>query len=171
MRPVTVEETAIARAPAKPRAVVKTHERVRAPFSLRCGAILIDYIILVSILALSTLIARMLGGGARTAGTSSETGGILLTIAIAVLNMGVLAGLTGFTIGKWATGLRIERPDGSEVGIGRAFLRHFLGYPLSLLLLGLGFAIAAFGPRGRALHDLIAGTVVVREGPAIRRKR
>ena len=124
---------------------------------------LIDYIVLIAIVAVSTLIARMFGGGARTAGSSAETVGITIAFAVAVLELGVLAGLTGKTIGKWTTGLRVQRPDGNEPGIGRAMLRHFVGYPLSFLTVGLGFIIAAFSTRGRALHDLIADTVVVRE--------
>jgi uncharacterized RDD family membrane protein YckC len=136
--------------------------RLRAPFSLRCGAFLIDYIALAIILAFSTLLSRAFGGGARSAGSSSETIGIVLAFLLAVLNLGVLPGLMGVTIGKWATGLRILRADGSEIGIGRAFLRHFLGYPLSFIPFGLGFVVAAFNARGRALHDLIAGTIVVR---------
>ena len=81
-----------------------------------------------------------------------------------MLNLGILPGLTGFTLGKWAAGLRIERNDGGHIGIGRAFLRHFIGYPISLALLGLGFVLAAVTVHGRGLHDIIAGTVVVREG-------
>jgi len=81
--------------------------------------------------------------------------------------LGVLPGLSGFTIGKWAAGLRILRANGSPIGIGRAFLRHFVGYPLSFVTLGLGFLIVAFTARGRGLHDLIAGTIVVREEPAM----
>jgi uncharacterized RDD family membrane protein YckC len=42
-------------------------------------------------------------------------------------------------------------------------LRHTVGYLASLVTLGLGFLLAAFNREGRALHDLIAGTVVVRE--------
>jgi uncharacterized RDD family membrane protein YckC len=141
--------------------------RFRAPFALRCGAILIDYIILVAILALSTLVSRVLGGGARAAGNSSETIGIVLTLIVAALNLGVLPGLTGFTVGKWAAGLRILRDDGHPIGIGRAFLRHFAGYPLSFITLGVGFLLAALTARGRGLHDLIAGTLIVREGPGV----
>jgi uncharacterized RDD family membrane protein YckC len=137
--------------------------RLRAPFSLRCGAILIDYIALALILAFSTLISRALGGGARSAGNSSETVGILIVIVAAILNLGILPGLTGVSAGKWATGLRILRDDGSEIGIGRAFLRHFVGYPVSFIPFGLGFVVAAFNSRGRGLHDLIANTIVVRE--------
>ncbi len=166
---MTTEAAAIAPPSVKPRVVRRTFEILRAPFSLRCGAILIDYLILVSILAFSTLIARMLGGGARTAGTSSETAGIIIAVFVAVLDFGLLAGLTGFTMGKWATGLRIVRKDGYPVGIGRACLRHFVGYPISLLTLGIGFVLAAFSSRGRTLHDLIAGTLVVRDGPVIPR--
>ena len=60
--------------------------------------------------------------------------------------------------------VRIERVDGTRMGFGRALLRHFVGYPLSFALLGLGFLIAAVSVHGRGLHDMIAGTIVVREG-------
>ncbi len=147
----------------KSRAPQQAIARLRAPFALRCGAILVDYIILAAILAFSTLISRLLGGGARTAGTSSESLAVFLVLVVAVLNLGVLAGLTGLTIGKWATGLRICRPDGRDIGMGRAFLRHFVGYPVSFFFLGLGFLVAAFTSGNRGLHDWIADTVVVRD--------
>jgi uncharacterized RDD family membrane protein YckC len=162
-----VAETTSLRAKVKSASGIQGFARFRAPFALRCGAILIDYIILVAILAFSTLVSRVLGGGARSAGNSSETVGILLAIVVAVLDLGVIPGLTGLTVGKWAAGLRILREDGRQIGIGRAFLRHFVGYPLSFITLGLGFLVIAFTARGRGLHDLIAGTVVVREGPAV----
>ena len=152
------------RSQAKSRAARRGGERLRAPFPLRCGALLIDYIALVSLVVAGTLIARMLGGGARAAGSSAETAGILLAVVMAVLNLGILPGLTGLTLGKWATGLRIERSDGGSVGILRALLRHFIGYPLSFALMGIGFLIAAVSVHGRGLHDMIAGTIVVREG-------
>jgi uncharacterized RDD family membrane protein YckC len=134
-----------------------------APFALRCGALLIDYIVLAGIVALSTLVARFLGGGARTAGGSPEIIGLLIGLTLTVLNFAVLTGLGGQTLGKWAAGLRIERKDGRPLGWGRSFVRHFIGYPLSFLTLGFGILIAAINPRGRALHDLIAGTIVVRD--------
>jgi uncharacterized RDD family membrane protein YckC len=154
---------------SKPRSTTafQSFARYCAPFSLRCGAILIDYVILVAILAFSTLVSRLLGGGSRSIGSSSETVGILIAIVVAIFDLGILPGLTGLTVGKWATGLRILRADGSDIGIGRAFLRHFVGYPLSFFTLGLGFLVAALTTRGRGLHDLIANTIVVREGPAV----
>jgi len=137
--------------------------RYRAPFALRCGAILIDYIMLTLIMTFSTMVARMMGGGARLAGGTAETVGILFTLVAAVLDLGVLAGLTGKTVGKWTTGLRMERTDGSLPGVGWCLLRHFVGYPISFVLFGVGFLMAIVNPTGRALHDLMAGTVVIRE--------
>jgi len=137
--------------------------RYRAPFALRCGAILIDYILLALILTFSTIAARMMGGGARLAGGTAEKIGILFALIAAVLDLGVLAGLTGKSIGKWTCGLRLERTDGSVPGFGWAMLRHFVGYPVSFFLFGIGFLIAIVNPTGRALHDLMAGTVVIRE--------
>jgi uncharacterized RDD family membrane protein YckC len=137
--------------------------RLHVPFPLRCGAFLIDYILLISLVVLGTLFARMLGGGARSAGTSAETAAILLAIVVAILNFGVLPGLTGLTLGKWAAGLRIQRVDSGNPGIARALLRHFVGYPVSLVTFGIGFLMSAATVHGRGLHDMIAGTVVVRE--------
>jgi uncharacterized RDD family membrane protein YckC len=137
--------------------------RYRAPFALRCGALLIDYILLALILTFSVMIARLMGGGARLAGGSAEKIGILITLVIAVLDLGVLPGLRGQSVGKWTTGLRIEGTDGHLPGMSRVLLRTFVGYPLSLLPFGLGFLIVTVNPSGRALHDLLAGTIVVRE--------
>jgi uncharacterized RDD family membrane protein YckC len=163
-------QLAIGNRPGMPRSQARARtarhggERLKAPFPLRCGALLIDYIALISVVVLGTLVARMLGGGARVAGNSAETAGILLAVILAVLNLVIIPGLTGLTLGKWATGLRIERDDGGNPGIGRAALRHFVGYPLSFALAGLGFLMAAVSVHGRGLHDIIAGTFVVREG-------
>jgi uncharacterized RDD family membrane protein YckC len=163
-------QLAIGNKPGVPRPRVRNRtarhggQRLRAPFPLRCGALLIDYIALVSLVVLGTLVARMLGGGARAAGNSAETAGILLAAMLARLNLVIIPGLTGLTLGKWATGLRIEHHDGGHPGIGRAALRHFVGYPLSFALAGLGFLMAAVSVHGRGLHDMIAGTIVVREG-------
>lgn len=159
-----VDTAEFAPATARARAESPRRVRYRAPFALRCGALLIDYIVLMLIMTFSTMVARLMGGGARFAGGTAEKIGITLTLIAAILDLGVLAGLTGRSIGKWTTGLRLERVDGGPPGIVRAFIRHFIGYPLSFLPFGLGFLIAIVNPTGRALHDWLCGTVVVRKG-------
>jgi Mce-associated membrane protein len=160
-----IEQTALVQGEAGSSARAQARgsaERFRAPFSLRCGALLIDYILMVIVVAFSTVWARLLGGGARMAGGTTETIGLIVAVAVTLLNFIVLAGVRGQTLGKWATGLRIERRDGGPVGIGRVLLRHTVGYALSLLIFGLGFLFAALDSQGRTLHDMLAGTVVVR---------
>jgi uncharacterized RDD family membrane protein YckC len=142
---------------------LKHPERLRAPFILRCGAILIDYTLLISLFALITFIARIFGGGARAVGDTIEVLGYIIVAMVAGVNLVLLASWHGQTLGKWATGLRIETKNGRPLGMGRAILRHLIGYPLSFLTLGFGFILAALNVRGVALHDLIAGTIVIRE--------
>lgn len=161
-----VERRTLVQTERRARAHIDTHvERFRAPFSLRCGALLIDYIVLASIVAFSTLIARFFGGGARLGGETAETLGLLVALVVTVLNFVLLTAWRGQTIGKWATGLRIEQMDGMDLSVWRALLRHIIGYPLSILAFVVSLLLVIFHPQARALHDFIAGTVVVRDLP------
>lgn len=140
-------------------------ERLRAPFSLRCGALLIDYILVAAVMAFATLLARLFGD-MRRGSSFVLTAGYIAVASVVIINFILAPAFSGRTIGKWMAGLRIERSDGEPLSIPRALVRHLLGYALTGLTLGLGFLISVFSSKGRALHDLIAGTVVVRSrGP------
>ncbi len=67
---------------------------------------------------------------------------------------------SGKTFGMALLGVRVIRSDGADAGARRAVVRT-LALPLSFLILGLGFAGILLGSRRRALHDVIADTVVV----------
>jgi uncharacterized RDD family membrane protein YckC len=66
----------------------------------------------------------------------------------------------GRTFGMAALGLRVVRVDGSDLDVGRAVLR-VLVFPLSFLLMGLGFVLILLRRDRRALHDLIVRSAVV----------
>ncbi len=66
----------------------------------------------------------------------------------------------GQTIGKGLMDLHVVRADGEPPDALQSLVR-LVGYVFSALPLGFGFLLAAFVPR-RALHDYLAGTVVVR---------
>lgn len=66
----------------------------------------------------------------------------------------------GQTIGKSLMGLYVVRLDGAPLDPVQS-LGRFIGYGFSALPFGFGFLLAAFTPR-RALHDYLAGTIVVR---------
>ena len=64
------------------------------------------------------------------------------------------------TIGKRLFRIRVVTRDGHEFGRIRAFVRCVC-YVISAFPLFIGFFVALFF-RGRALHDMLAGTMVVR---------
>jgi uncharacterized RDD family membrane protein YckC len=67
---------------------------------------------------------------------------------------------SGKTPGMVLLGVQVVGQDGSSVGTRRGLLRT-LAFPLSFLLLGLGFLGILLGRDRRALHDVIADTAVV----------
>jgi uncharacterized RDD family membrane protein YckC len=73
----------------------------------------------------------------------------------------IFVGSCGQTPGKMLFRLKIIRVDGQEMTYGRALLRS-LCWMLSLLLFGLGFLMIAFTRQKHALHDMLAGTFVIR---------
>jgi uncharacterized RDD family membrane protein YckC len=137
-------------------------ERVKAPFLLRCGALLIDYIILVSLPVIGLLLSRLSGDdGAKLFKNSFNSAGWLIAILLAVTNFVIFPMLNGQSIGKMFTGIRIIRSDGGAASFAQLLTRHIFGYLLTALTLGLGFIFSVFNAKGRALHDLVAKTVVV----------
>ena len=98
---------------------------------------------------------------ARILGTVGLTG--LINLAIAATYETLFVSRLGATPGKMALSLRVVRPDGSLLGLGRAFGRHFARI-LSGLILLIGFIMAGFDSEKRGLHDMICDTRVVRSG-------
>ena len=67
---------------------------------------------------------------------------------------------SGKTFGMALLGVRVVRSDGADAGTRRAVIRT-LALPLSFLIFGLGFVGILLGRQRRALHDVIAGTIVI----------
>jgi uncharacterized RDD family membrane protein YckC len=65
------------------------------------------------------------------------------------------------TLGKMALGIRVTDLDGNRIGFGKATGRYFAKI-LSALILGIGFLMVAFTQRKQGLHDMLAGTLVMR---------
>jgi uncharacterized RDD family membrane protein YckC len=65
------------------------------------------------------------------------------------------------TPGKRICSLIVVDTDGRQLSLGRASVRYAAEL-LSGLLLCIGYVMAAFTARKQALHDLVAGTVVLR---------
>jgi len=133
-------------------------ESLKAPFFSRCSAALLDYIVMIAIPVGWLLASSMF----------SEHGDVsigvlvwLIAIVVYLINFIILPLVRGQSIGKFIFGLTILNYDGSNVRLFHLFLRNFVGYLLTFATFGLGFVIAAINGSGRALHDIISGTVVV----------
>lgn len=77
----------------------------------------------------------------------------LIVSGVFVVEVALLTGLLGFTIGKRVVSLRVEGKDGRPIGVPRALLRTLL---LSLVLPAL-----VMTDERRGLHDVAVGSRVV----------
>src|ERR1700735_1592554 len=66
------------------------------------------------------------------------------------------------TLGKKALGLEVTDLAGARITFGRATGRYFARY-ISFFTLGIGYIMAGFTKKKQALHDMIAGTLVIRK--------
>jgi uncharacterized RDD family membrane protein YckC len=149
----------------------------RAGFGIRLGAYILDSIILG---ILSWIISFVVGiAGLRVTQppvVDPATGmpmfspeywrtmsvSLLINLVIWFIYYVVISVLmNGQTIGKKLTRIRIVRLNGERVSWARMFVREFFGKLISTIILFIGF-LMALGSSRRALHDYIAGTVVVR---------
>ncbi len=132
-----------------------------APFSMRFGAGLFDLIIGAFVSAL------LLSPFAFTGANWTTTSGILTfaatTAIVSFLYMTISVGFFGKTMGMRLFSLEIvdalenEYPTLHQAAINSSI------FLISLAFAGIGFITALFNEERRAIHDLLSGTIVVRE--------
>jgi len=88
--------------------------------------------------------------------------GLVLTIAYYAL---LESSRWQATVGKRACRLRVADESGRRIGLGRAIGRY-LGKFVSAFILGIGFLMVGWTRRKQGLHDIMAGTLVMRLRPA-----
>ena len=96
----------------------------------------------------------------RVTWTRSDTLVVVLFVVWQFFYFGYSWAVASRSFGMYVLGLRVVRADGTEI-IPRQGVVRALVFPLSFLLLGLGFLGILVQHEHRALHDLIAGTTVV----------
>ena len=148
-----------------------------AGFWKRLGAYVIDMILLWGIIFLVSII---IGGGVMgvmgsptdfdsyrpdVATTGFALGTIFMLIALwlvmpwlyfAIMESSPKEG----TLGKMAVGLHVTDLEGRRISFGRATARFF-SKMLSGVILGIGYIMAGFTEKKQALHDMVAGTLVL----------
>src|SRR6202035_5143373 len=66
------------------------------------------------------------------------------------------------TLGKMALRLQVTDLEGRRIGFGRASGRFF-GKIISGMILYIGFLMAGFTEKKQALHDMMAGCLVIKK--------
>ncbi|HVF29815.1 MAG TPA: RDD family protein [Pyrinomonadaceae bacterium] len=146
-------------------------DAVTAPFLLRCGAVAIDYILVIGIPVIGLLLSRFAGNdGAKLLNDGVNNVGWLIAFFVGVSNVVVLPIFTGQSLGKIVTGLRVVNIDGTSPAIMTMVTRQTFGYLLAVVSLGLGFLFACLNARHRALHDYLTGTIVIYADRRVRRE-
>ena len=85
---------------------------------------------------------------------------VVIYVAWEFFYFGYSWAVSGRTFGMAVLGIRVVRADGAVAEPRRGVVRALV-FPLSFLLLGLGFLGILVQRERRALHDLIAGTAVI----------
>ncbi len=146
-------------------------ERLQAPFLLRCGALFIDYILLMAIPVLSLIVGRIFGiDGTKLLTSEISNTGWLVMVLLGLTNFIIFPMFGGQSLGKMMTGIRIVNNNGTAASFGKILFRHTVGYLITVLSAGIGFILAAITPRGRALHDYLSGTIVIYGNRRVRRQ-
>lgn len=122
-----------------------------AGFWLRFVALLIDGFVLF---VATALVVIVFGDG---------VGSVLLANLLVWMYFAVMeSSPQQATLGKQALGLIVTDINGQQLTFGRATGRFFAKY-LSNATLEFGYIMAGFTTKKQALHDLIAGTLVLRK--------
>jgi uncharacterized RDD family membrane protein YckC len=166
---------------APPRAVlhdagdyVVGGEVVYAGFWKRFAAIVIDSFVvgivggIVQMLLMGMFFGVGVGMGGDPASLFASAGSIALLALVYLIPIGMQAIYFAMfhasgsqaTLGKMAVGIKVTDEDGQRISFARGIGRYFATIP-SALILFVGYIMAAFTDRKRALHDMIAGTLVV----------
>jgi uncharacterized RDD family membrane protein YckC len=153
-------EAAPPRPPAAARESLQGHY---AGFASRFASFVVDLIVLTGIFMLVLAAINFAASIVTGKEIAFNRGNLWVVIAYLIWGFIYFAhfwGLNGRTAGEALFGVQVLTDEGGDVSFRRAVLRT-LAFPLSFLILGLGFLGILLGEQRRALHDVIAGTVVV----------
>lgn len=129
-----------------------------AGFWRRLAAYIIDNILIGVVF---TIVLLILGAIAGEAGI--VIGYLLGVVGVFVYFAYMESSTNQATVGKLPVGIQVTDIEGNRVSFGKALGRNAAKL-LSTIILYIGFIMAAFTAKKQGLHDMIAGTLVVKKG-------
>lgn len=138
-----------------------TDNVVYSGFWRRFAAFLIDMVIVsLVILILSATMGFSVGIGGVGGPGASALGILIAIVAPWLYWAGMESSKHQATIGKMALGMAVTDQFNNRISFLRASARYY-GKILSSMTLLIGFIMAGFTQRKQALHDMLAGSLVV----------
>ncbi len=133
-------------------------------FFARLAAMIIDFIILIPIMGILQLIAASFIGEPQNESAEFAAGMVMLAILVGTQWLYFAfqeSSSYGATFGKRALGLAVTDLTGDGITFARATVRHFSKI-ISGMFCGMGYFFVFFTQRKQALHDIIAGCMIVK---------
>jgi uncharacterized RDD family membrane protein YckC len=140
----------------------KTLPQYFAGLDVRLLAVIIDYFIIFAIYCVIALIIVLFLEERELKIKVSLAGLAIIPIVKLVYSIVMEGSARQGTWGKVLMGLRICDEQGNAISFARALARN-LGKIISSGTLGLGYLMGFFNKKQQCLHDLIAGTLVVKD--------
>jgi uncharacterized RDD family membrane protein YckC len=133
-----------------------------AGFWIRFIAALLDWVILfVAGMVVQLPFARILQSQRLEDALMAMGVVYLIDMAIGATYEGLFVSRFGATPGKMALDLKVVRPDGGPISLGRAVGRYFAKIVSGMVLM-IGYIMAGFDSQKRALHDMMCDTRVIK---------
>ena len=132
----------------------------------RFAAFILDYLIVLALAMLvGGIIGFIYGAGTDAPGEKSAAGlGGIAGLLVWWLYFAIMESSDKqATLGKMALDIRVVNREGGRISFARATGRNFAKI-LSGMILMIGYLMAGFTARKQALHDMVAGCLVVNRG-------
>jgi uncharacterized RDD family membrane protein YckC len=151
-------------------------------FAFLIDSVLVGILVLVTYAVIALIVSMFAFGGMHAVGGMRPGRSLGMGMGVAALGTGaflfvlnfvlVLAVYAGYfvmqetsprqaTIGKSLLGMKVSTLDGRPINVLQSLARLFIKDTFSCVLM-IGYFMAAFTEKRQALHDYIAGTLVVK---------
>jgi uncharacterized RDD family membrane protein YckC/type II secretory pathway pseudopilin PulG len=141
--------------------IVQVASGVYAGFWKRFAALFIDYLIVVMLAVAAGGILGFVYGVVSGTPRGAEVWGALAGFVVWWMYYAAMeSSQKQATLGKMALGIKVTDQRGARISFGRASGRLFAKL-LSAMIFAIGYLMAGFTAKRQALHDMVAGCLVV----------
>ncbi|MFA6554645.1 MAG: RDD family protein [Candidatus Paceibacterota bacterium] len=139
-----------------------------AGFWIRFVAFMVDQVILIiPVIIIQIVVAVVITSiGIKISNGADEFIGYTVPLLVLWIYFSLMTYYKGATLGKMLVGITVKSDDLKKLSLKKVVLRETVGKFASGIILGIGYIVAGFTERKRAVHDMFAHSVVVYKDPS-----